>query len=138
MTMRVLFVAGFGPITQELGASKRFYGDALGIALAGEEDYPTTEGLPGVKHFGIWPLDQAAQSCFGAPEWPGHLPVPQGWIEFEVDDVGEAARELEARGHHVLAGPKVEPWGQTVARLIGPEGLLVGLTVTPWLRDGAS
>ncbi|PLP37801.1 glyoxalase, partial [Klebsiella variicola] len=26
------------------------------------------------------------------------------------------------------------PWGQTVTRLLSPEGLLAGLTVTPWLR----
>ena len=27
-----------------------------------------------------------------------------------------------------------EPWGQTVTRFLSPEGLLVGLTVTPSMR----
>ena len=27
------------------------------------------------------------------------------------------------------------PWGQTVTRLLSPEGLLTGVTFTPWLRD---
>ncbi|CAN5129778.1 glyoxalase/bleomycin resistance/dioxygenase family protein [soil metagenome] len=135
--MRVLFVAGFGPIAREPGEAKRFYGDALGIALSGDEDYPTTEDLPGVKHFGLWPLTGAAQSCFGTTVWPADVPVPQGWIEFDVDDVAAASRELESKGYRVLVGPRTEPWGQTVARLLGPEGLLVGITVTPWLREPA-
>ena len=134
--MRVLFVAGFGPVTQDLDASKRFYAETLGIALAGQDDYPTTEDLGGVRHFGIWPLPQAAESCFGTPSWPSELTRPQGWIEFEVEDV--AARELEGKGYRLLVAPKTEPWGQTVARLLGPEGLLVGVTVTPWLRESTS
>jgi hypothetical protein len=27
-----------------------------------------------------------------------------------------------------------EPWGQTTARLLSPEGLLVGVTYTPWMH----
>jgi hypothetical protein len=27
------------------------------------------------------------------------------------------------------------PWGQTLARLLSPEGLLVGLAHTPWMRE---
>jgi hypothetical protein len=30
--------------------------------------------------------------------------------------------------------PRKEPWGQTVTRLLGPEGLLVGITHTPSMR----
>jgi catechol 2,3-dioxygenase-like lactoylglutathione lyase family enzyme len=136
--VRVLFVAGFGPVARDLEASKRFYREALGIAFGGDDEYPTTEDLGGVKHFGLWPLAQAAESCFASSEWPADVPAPQGWIEFEVDDVTEAARELEGKGYRLLVAPKTEPWGQTVARLLGPEGLLVGVTVTPWLREGAS
>lgn len=55
-------------------------------------------------------------------------------IEFEVEDVEAAARELEAKGHHLLHPPRLEPWKQTVARLVSPEGLLLGLSHTPWLR----
>ena len=64
------------------------------------------------------------------------FPVPQGNIEFDVDDVAAAVEELRAKGYKLLVGPKEETWGQTVARLLSPEGLLVGLTITPWMREG--
>jgi hypothetical protein len=32
---------------------------------------------------------------------------------------------------------KTEPWGQTIARLLGPEGLLIGICHTPWLHRSA-
>jgi hypothetical protein len=53
------------------------------------------------------------------------------------DEVGAAAAELEAAGHRLLKQPTTEPWGQTVARLLSPEGLLVGITYTPWMHEGA-
>ena len=34
----------------------------------------------------------------------------------------------------MLVETRVEPWGQTVSRLLSPEGILVGLVITPWLR----
>ena len=89
-----------------------------------------------MKHFGLWTLDDAAESCFGTKVWPKDVPVPQAGIEFDVDDVAAAAEELRAKGYQLLVGPRVEPWGQTVARLLSPEGLLVGLTITPWMREG--
>lgn len=134
--MKVLFVAGFGPIVQRPAASTALYLDALGLSLQAEEGgYFHTEGLPGVKHFALWPLSQAAQSCFGTDSWPDHLPVPQAWLEFDVDDVAAATAELTARGYTSLVAAREEPWGQTVTRLLGPEGLLLGLTHTPWMRD---
>jgi len=27
-----------------------------------------------------------------------------------------------------------EPWGQTVSRLLSPEGILVGIVYTPWMH----
>lgn len=67
--MDVLFVAGFGPITQSTPASREFYVAALGLPLKpmpGNEEYLLTEqhALDGVKHFALWPLAQAARSCF--------------------------------------------------------------------------
>jgi hypothetical protein len=29
-----------------------------------------------------------------------------------------------------------EPWGPTVARLLNPEGIIVDVTITPWMREG--
>jgi catechol 2,3-dioxygenase-like lactoylglutathione lyase family enzyme len=133
--MKVLFVAGFGPIVTDMQASQAFYGQALGLPLEGDETYLFAHGVDGVKHFALWPLTAAAQSCFGTDNWPGDLPVPQSWIEFDVEDVAVATTELENRGYRVLLAAKQEPWGQTVTRLLGPDGLLVGITYTPFLRE---
>jgi hypothetical protein len=73
-------------------------------------------------------------SCFGTSVWPDHVPIPQATIEFEVRDVDAAVEELTASGHSLIHGKRVEPWGQTIARLLGPEGLLIGICVTPWLH----
>jgi catechol 2,3-dioxygenase-like lactoylglutathione lyase family enzyme len=133
--MKVLFVAGFGPIVLDMQTSQAFYGKVLGLPLEGDESYLSTHHLDGVKHFALWPLTAAAQSCFETDTWPQNLPVPQSWIEFEVEDVAAATTELENKGYRVLLAAKQEPWGQTVTRLLGPEGLLVGITYTPFLRQ---
>lgn len=133
--MRILFVAGFGPIVGDMPAARVFYGDALGLTLEGDDSYLSApHDLEGVKHFALWPLSGAAESCFGTAAWPAAIPAPQGWIEFDVEDVAAATAELEAKGYRVLVSAKQEPWGQTVTRLLSPEGLLVGLTYTPDMR----
>lgn len=133
--MKVLFIAGFGPITSDPEESRRLYEDALGISFKTEEgNYRHTEELDGAKTFAVWPLSQAAQSCFGRDEWPGDVVKPQAWLEFDVEDIEEATRELEEKGYKLLVSNRTEPWGQVVTRIISPEGLLVGLTVTPSMR----
>lgn len=134
--MNVLFVAGFGPIVQDTAASRELYVESLGLPFEdGEDGYRHTDALSGVKHFALWPLSQAAESCFGTDGWPSEVPTPQAWIEFDVEDVETATAELKADGHELLVSAREEPWGQTVTRLIGPNGLLVGITHTPWMRD---
>lgn len=133
--VEIRFIAGFGPIDRNVAESRELYADTLGIAF--KEDaggYLYTGALEGAKHFALWPLAQAAQSCFGRDEWPEDIPVPQAWLEFEVDDVEKATASLEARGYRMLLRNKTEPWGQTVSRFLSPEGLLVGVTYTPALR----
>lgn len=135
--MNVLFIAGFSPIITDPAANKTFYGDQLGLPLVEmTPEYSALDGFEGAKHLGLWPLSAAAESCFGTPEWPDDIPVPQATIEFEVDDVAGAAAEMEAAGHTLIHGAKTEPWGQEIARLLDPTGLLVGLCHTPWLHDG--
>lgn len=133
--MKVLFVAGFGPIVRDMDASLRFYRETIGMPLEEGSDV-STEKVDGVKHFGLWPLAEAAESCFGSREWPSDIAAPQAWVEFDVEDVAAAADELRKRGYRLLVAPKIEPWGQTVARFLSPEGLLVGVTITPWMREG--
>src|SRR5688572_11194685 len=133
----ILFVAGFGPVVRDPEASLNFYGGVIGLPLSAMPQDPTYyhgESIDGVKHFALWPLANAAQSCFGASIWPDNVPVPTAWLEFEVEDVGSAATVVKAAGYRLLVDTKKEPWGQTVARVLSPEGILIGLTRTPWLR----
>src|SRR5579864_3007955 len=134
--INVLFIAGFGPIVRDTSESRKLYSEVLGIPFKEESgEYLHTEALKGARTFALWPLDQAAQSCFGKDSWPENTPVPQAWLEFDVDDVEGATAELESRGYRTLIKNKKEPWDQTVTRFLSPEGLLVGLTITPWMRQ---
>jgi hypothetical protein len=134
--IKVLFIAGFGPIVREATASRNLYHQALGISFKEENDgYLHTEALKGAKTFALWPLHQAAQSCFGKDSWPDEIPTPQAWLEFDVESVEAATGELVSRGFHMLVKNKKEPWGQTVSRFLTPEGLLVGITFTPSMRE---
>jgi hypothetical protein len=133
---KVLFIAGFGPIVRDATASRKLYKQTLGISFKEESGgYLHTEALKGAKTFALWPLSQAAQSCFGKESWPNDTVVPQAWLEFDVDSVEDATAELEARGYRMLVKNKKEPWGQTVSRFISPEGILVGITFTPSMRE---
>ena len=134
--LKVLFIAGFGPIVRDTGESRRLYRDVLGIPFKEEADgYLHTEAVPGAKTFALWPISQAAQSCFGKDSWPKDIPTPQAWLEFDVESVEKATAVLESGGYRMLVKNKEELWGQIVSRLISPEGLLVGITFTPLMRE---
>ncbi|MBO0769868.1 MAG: VOC family protein [Actinobacteria bacterium] len=139
--MNVEFIASMAVITPDPAESRKLYVDALGLPLAAAEgdDYFHSEQIGGSKHFGVWPLAQAAQACFGTPDWPETRPVPQASVEFEVaspEAVQAAAAELRADGFTVLHDARTEPWGQTVARLQSAEGVIVGISFAPWFHDG--
>ena len=71
--LKVLFVAGFGPLVRDPQASKAFYVDTLGLpleAMPDDPDYFHGEKLDGVRHFALWPLALAAESCFGTASGP--------------------------------------------------------------------
>ena len=134
--IRVLFIAGFGPIVRDRGASRQLYCEDLGVSFQEESGgYLHTESLSGAKSFALWPLSQAAQSCFGKTSWPEEIPTPQAWLEFDVENVEEATLELESRGYRMLVRNKTEPWGQIVSRFLSPEGLLIGIALTPSMRN---
>jgi catechol 2,3-dioxygenase-like lactoylglutathione lyase family enzyme len=137
--MEIEFIAGMAVIAADPVESNQLYVDALGLPLKDEtgSGYLHSEEIGGAKHFGVWPLAQAAQACFGAPEWPAERPVPQASIEFEVADaaaVGVAAEELEQKGFELLHQAREEPWGQTVARLQTGDRLIVGISYSPGLH----
>jgi catechol 2,3-dioxygenase-like lactoylglutathione lyase family enzyme len=138
--MDVRFIASFSVISAHQAADRSLFVEALGLPLqpptsVDDSGYVFSESIPGAKHFGVWPLGEAALACFGQELWPESHPVPQASIEFEVDDVEAAARELEGKGYKLVHPARTEPWNQTIARLQTPDGLLIGICFTPWLHD---
>jgi catechol 2,3-dioxygenase-like lactoylglutathione lyase family enzyme len=138
--MNIQFIAGMAVITPDPPESSKLYIEALGLPLEASEgsDYFHSEQIAGSKHFAVWPLTQAAQACFGTPDWPADRPVPQASVEFEVEDadaVQAAADELRSEGFTLLHGARTEPWGQTVARLQSVEGAIIGISYAPALHD---
>ena len=138
--MDIQFIASVSVITPDPAESRKLYVDALGLPLAASEgdDYFHSESIGGSRHFGVWPLRQAAQACFGSPDWPAGRPVPQASVEFEVEDVEAvqaAADELRREGFELLHDARTEPWGQTVARLQSVEGAVVGISFAPWMHE---
>jgi hypothetical protein len=52
--IKVLFIAGFGPIVREASASRKLYNQILGIGFKEENDgYLHTESLKGAKTFAL-------------------------------------------------------------------------------------
>lgn len=135
--MQVQFLASVSVIVKDMPKARDLYTDVLKLRFEGKEgDYSFTEKLSGIRHFGLWPLQQASVACFGTPDWPENLPVPSTSLEFEVEDVATAATELEERGYKLLHSAKVEPWGQVTARLLTAEGVLIAVCYTPWFHEG--
>jgi catechol 2,3-dioxygenase-like lactoylglutathione lyase family enzyme len=138
--MNVQFISSFAVITPDIATSRKLYVDALGLPLSASEgdEYLHSEKVDGSRHFGVWPLWQAAEACFGTREWPAGRTVPQASVEFDVesaDAVAAAAQELERAGYELVHSARQEPWGQTVARVISSEGLIVGISYAPWLHS---
>jgi hypothetical protein len=70
--VKIQFIAGVSVIAPDPATSRKLFVEALGLPLeAGEgDDYFHSEHIGGSKYFGVWPLRQAAQACFGRPDWP--------------------------------------------------------------------
>ena len=137
--MDIQFIASIAVISPDPPKSRELFIEALGLPLeAGPgSDYFHSERIEGSKHFGIWPLAEAAEACFGTPNWPADRTVPQVSLEFEVRDadaVQAATEELRQRGFDLLHERREEPWGQTVARLQSDEGSIIGISFAPSLH----
>ena len=136
--MDVLYIVSTAVIAADPPQSRKLFIDALGLPLEGEGNgYYSSEHVPGSKHFGVWPLTEAAQACFGTAEWPADRVVPQASIEFEVADaeaVAAAGDELQQAGFELIHSARTEPWGQTVARVLTGDGLIVGISYAPALH----
>jgi catechol 2,3-dioxygenase-like lactoylglutathione lyase family enzyme len=95
--MKVQFIASVAAITADPPVSRALYVDALGLPLnhADGDDYEHSEDIDGSKHFGVWPLRQAALACFGSDDWPADRPIPQA--SFEAAPVHRVLRPGAAR-----------------------------------------
>ena len=138
--MLVQFISSVSLITREPEVTRKLLVDTLGLPLQRHEgsDYHFSEAIGGSKHFGAWPLTQAAMACFGVATWPPEHPIPQVSIEFEVEAaeaVQSAAEELLAAGHRLLHEARTEPWGQTVCRMLTPDGAILGISFAPWMHE---
>lgn len=138
--MKILFIASVSLISHGGAKTRQLLTETFGLPLKPSEadaEYVFSEQLEGCKHFGVWPLEQAAEACFGSKQWPKKLPLPQLSLELEVenaDAVAAAEKELCASGHELLHGTRTEPWGQIVCRLLSPEGAILGISYAPWLH----
>jgi len=137
--MKIVAIAGMAVITDDPETSAALYRDVLALPLKEMGgDYIAMDKFVGAKHFGVWPLKAAAQSCFGRDTWPSDIPVPAATIEFELADEGSvqaAVEEMKRKGRRFVHEARREPWGQMVARFISPEGLLIGLSYAPWFHE---
>jgi len=77
---------------------------------------------------GLWRARCRTDSSyyFGTSQWPTDVAVPQAWLEFDVEDIEAATRELEERGFRLLVQNRTG-----VTRLLSPEGLLVASPSRP-------
>jgi hypothetical protein len=131
--MKVQFISSVSVIARDPAASRPLFIESFGLPLepVAGTDYYASEKVDGCKHYGIWPLREAAETCFGTPVWPTDRPVPQASIEVEVGsepEVAAAAEELRAAGYTLLHDACKEPWGQSV------DGLIVGVSFAPWMH----
>jgi len=67
--MNVLFITSMSVVAADPPRSRKLFMDALGLPLEKYEadEYYSSDHIPGSKHFGVWPLSQAAEACFGTP-----------------------------------------------------------------------
>jgi hypothetical protein len=62
--MNIEFLSAVAVITPDPPARRKLYLDTIGLPLGGD-GYLHSEQVGGCKSFGIWPLSQAAEACFG-------------------------------------------------------------------------
>ncbi|MBL8957664.1 MAG: glyoxalase [Myxococcaceae bacterium] len=136
--MEIVHISGMALITTDGRKTRDLLTKVIGLDLkppSPEDEYVFSDTIPGSRHFGVWPLSQAAQACFGTAEWPKDRRVPQLTLELEVKSpaaVTDAEQELRAKGHELIHATRTEPWGQTVCRLLTAEGVILGISFAPW------
>jgi len=105
----------------DLGRSRHFYRDVLGLAVYREFGAP---GDPGVVFFaGSGFLEVSGHSAGTA----GHTVM----IWLQVRDVNAEHERLAAAGARILREPVTEPWGLTEMWIEDPDGVQIVLVEVP-------
>jgi len=105
----------------DLGRSRRFYRDVLGLAVYREFGPPAD---PGVVFF----LGGGLLEVSGSSGGPAGNSV-QIWLQ--VRDVHAEHERLAAAGVRVLRAPVTEPWGLTEMWIEDPDGVRIALVEVP-------
>jgi catechol 2,3-dioxygenase-like lactoylglutathione lyase family enzyme len=105
----------------DLGRSRRFYRDVLGLAVYREFGPPED---PGVVFF----LGSGLLEVSGRADGP---PGPSVMIWLQVRDVHAEHERLAAAGVGILRAPAAEPWGLTEMWIEDPDGLRIVLVEVP-------
>ena len=139
--MKFGFVAGFGPIVRDVVGSKQFWADA-GFALSEiAPDYYGDDDKEGVKAFAAVAAGPRRREHLWQDRMAGRRAGSAG-LDRAGRRVGrcraQAATEMVGKGHRLIREAREEPWKQTTARLLAPEGLLVGISYTPWMHKEES
>ena len=100
--MKIESAASVSAIVRDASNAHELFGNVLNVSFeGGEGNYVFTEKLPGVKHFGLWPLTEAAMGCFGTDKWPDDMRSPR-----EHGVRGEFAPR-SSRGCRGATGPRI-------------------------------
>ena len=106
--------------TEDLEATKRFYGEVFGLPVHYEDD------ASAVFNFGNTLINLLKESEAGDLIAPAPVAPPEAGarVQFtiEVDDVDAMCAELTKRGVELLNGPMDRPWGIRTAAFRDPGG----------------
>ena len=105
----------------DLGRSRRFYQDVLGLAVYREFGPPDD---PGVVFF----LGSGFLEVSGHPAGLARHPA---MIWLQVRDVNAEHERLAAAGARILREPVTEPWGLTEMWIEDPDGVQIVLVEVP-------
>ena len=106
----------------DLSQAVTFYRDLLGLPL--KYQFPDYAG------FDVGGVE------LGLKRWGGKEPPREGEpvVNFLVDDVGRAFRELSGKGVRFTKGPEDTPWGGRIALFQDPDGNTLQLTQIDWKK----
>jgi hypothetical protein len=90
--VNVQYLSTVAVIAPDPAASCELYLGAVGLLEGRGNGCYHSEQIAGCKSFGIWPLTQAAEACFGTPRWPAERAVPHVSTEFDVATPLRSAR----------------------------------------------